>query len=364
MLYHQDWTNTTDIPSRAIAQGIVPDRFGTLDPTDGGHALRSSFSAQYHETLGDGQFSASASFIYNRLHLFNDFTQYLFDPVHGDQEDQFENRRVLGGAAGYTLPVALGAFATEVKAGARMRYDLLGVGRLPSEAQVPLVPLPPSDPVSLSNDDQVHLFAGAAYLQATTHWTSHFRSVLGLRDDYQQGSDVDYLAALHETAGYTNGGHQAQSLLQPKGSLIYTASDALEFYAAAGEGFHSADLRGVNQDRSVDLGLPNTPLLAKQEGEDASTRPPYTTSPVRAPAPMLPPPWVKSPPRASGNSTPMCVTPSLRAGAPRSASTISSTPTPQRPSSGTSIGSNPRSKAIRTAVPMCTNIRSSHSWRA
>jgi outer membrane receptor protein involved in Fe transport len=152
------------------------------------------------------------------------------------------------------------------------RYDLLGVGRLPSEHQVPLVPLPPTDPVSFSNDDQVYLFASAAYLQVTTHWTASFRSVLGLRDDYQHGTDVDYLAALHETAGYSNAGTQAQSLLQPKASLIYTASDYLEFYLAAGQGFHSADLRGVDQDRSVDLGLPNTPLLAKQDGEEVGMR--------------------------------------------------------------------------------------------
>jgi len=272
MFYHQDWTNTTDIPIRAITEGVVPERFGTLDPTDGGHALRSSLSFQVHEILGEGQFSASTFFIYNKLHLFNDFTQYLFDPIHGDQEDQFENRRVLGGAAGFMLPLALGPIRNEIAVGALTRYDLLGVGRLPSEGQAPLQPLPPTDPVSFSNDDQVYLFAAAAYLQATTHWTSRFRSVLGLRDDYQHGTDVDYLTALHERAGYTNGGQQAQSLLQPKGSLIYTASDALELYAAAGEGFHSADLRGVNQDRSVDLGLPNTPLLAKQEGEEIGLR--------------------------------------------------------------------------------------------
>ncbi len=61
----------------------------------------------------------------------------------------------------------------------------------------------------------------------------HFRSVLGVRDDYQHGTDIDYLAALHETAGYTPmGAQQAQSLLQPKGSLIYTPSDSLEFYLA------------------------------------------------------------------------------------------------------------------------------------
>ena len=36
--YHQLWTNTTDIPLRAINEGQVTDRFGTLDPSDGGRA--------------------------------------------------------------------------------------------------------------------------------------------------------------------------------------------------------------------------------------------------------------------------------------------------------------------------------------
>jgi outer membrane receptor protein involved in Fe transport len=270
MYYHQIWTNTTDIPSRAILTGLVPDRFGTLDPTDGGHAQRASLSVNYHATLGDGQFSASAFFIYNQLHLFNDFTHFLVDPIHGDQEDQFENRRASGGAANYTLPVPLGSIQNEISVGVFMRYDLLGLGRSPSEDQVPLSPQ--YDPPSFSDDDQVYLFAGAAYLQATTHWTSTFRSVLGLRDDYQHGTDVDYLAALHETAGYSNGGTARQSLLQPKASVIFTPTNTLEFYLAAGRGFHSADLRGVNQDTSVDLGLPHTPLLARQEGQEVGLR--------------------------------------------------------------------------------------------
>jgi len=272
MFYHQLWTNTTDIPIRAITEQLVTDRFGTLDPTDGGHAQRASFSAQYHATIGQGQLSGSAFFIYNQLHLFNDFTQYLFDPIHGDQEDQFENRRVIGGAVNYALPLALGPIQNEIAVGALTRYDLLGVGRQPSEAQAPLAPTPPGDPASFSNNDHVYLFAGAAYLQATTHWTSTFRSVLGVREDYQHGTDIDYLAALHETAGYTNGGTAARSLIQPKGSLVYTPNTQLEFYLAAGQGFHSADLRGVNQDRSVDLGLPHTPLLAKQDGQELGVR--------------------------------------------------------------------------------------------
>jgi len=270
MYYHQLWTNTTDIPVRAITEDIVPDRFGTLDPTDGGRAQRASFSAQYHETLGPGQFSAATYFIYNQLHLYNDFTHYLIDPVHGDQEDQFENRHVYGGTANYTLPAPLGSINNEILMGVLTRYDELLLGRLPSEGRMPQ---PAQDaPPSFSDLDQAYLFSGAAYLQTTTHWTDQLRSVLGVRFDYQHGTDIDYLAALHEADGYTNGGTKQQGLAQPKASLIFTATPSLEFYASAGEGFHSADLRGVNQDKSIDLGLPNTPLLAAQWGEEIGIR--------------------------------------------------------------------------------------------
>jgi outer membrane receptor protein involved in Fe transport len=270
MYYHQLWTNTTDIPARAITEGIVPDRFGTLDPTDGGHAQRASFTFDDHTSLGAGQLTASAFFIYNQLHLFNDFTHYLVDPIHGDQEDQFENRRVTGGSVDYILPVPFGSIPNEIAAGVVARYDSLGVGRYPSEDQVPMTS--GNDPVSFYDNDQVYLLAAGAYVQAVTRWSPYFRSVLGLRDDFQHGTDVDYLAALHETAGYTNGGTAQQSLVQPKGSLIYTPTGYLEFYVSAGRGLHSADLRGVNQDVSVDLGLPHTQLLSKQEGQEVGVR--------------------------------------------------------------------------------------------
>jgi hypothetical protein len=275
MMYHQLWTNTTDIPLRAITEGLVPNRFGTLNPTDGGRAWRSSLSFNDYAALGDGQFTASAFFIDNQLHLWNDFTQFLVDPVHGDQEDQFENRRAFGSQTSYTLPAPLGSVPNVISVGGLIRDDMLFVGRLPSEDRVPL-PVT-DDPPSYSDEDQVYLFASALWVQATTRWTSSFRSVLGFRVDYQHGTDVDYLAALHEESGpgytgYTNSGTAQQALPQPKASLIYTPLDTLEFYLSAGRGFHSADLRGVNQDTSVDLGLPHTPLLAKQEGQEVGVR--------------------------------------------------------------------------------------------
>ena len=275
MLYHQLWTNTTDIPIRAITGELVPNRFGTLDPTDGGRAWRSSLSFNDHATIGDGQLTSGAFFIDNQLHLWNDFTHFLRDPVHGDQEDQFENRRAFGAKAGYTLPVTWGSISHVIAVGVLTREDIANVGRLPSEARVPLPAA--DDPPSFSNEDQVYLFAGAAWAQATTRWSPHFRSVLGFRADYQHGTDIDHLAALHEQGGpgygaYTNSGTARQVLPQPKASLIFTPTDALELYLSAGRGFHSADIRGVNQDTSIDPGLPHTPLLAKQEGQELGVR--------------------------------------------------------------------------------------------
>jgi outer membrane receptor protein involved in Fe transport len=270
MFYHQVWTNTTDIPERVTSD---IGYFGSLDPSDGGHATRASLSAQYHTDLGDGQLHANAFYIYNQLNLFNDFTHFLFDPVHGDQEGQFETRNVLGGATDYTLPGTMAGFPNEFMVGALTRNDISNVGRLPSEGQVPLTPeQTANDPASFSNLDHVNLFGGAVYTQTTTHWTPWFRTVLGLRDDYQHGTDNDLLAALHQTAGYTNGGARGRNLPQPKASFILRPSDGVEFYLSAGEGFHSADLRGINQSRSPDLGLPPSPLLAQQWGEEVGVR--------------------------------------------------------------------------------------------
>jgi outer membrane receptor protein involved in Fe transport len=270
MFYHDDWTNTTDIPMRAVSD---IGYFGSLNPTDGGHAMQGHLSAQYHANLDEGHLDLSAFYIYNQLHLFNDFTHFLVDPVHGDQEDQFETRNVIGNGVSYTLPTTIGGFRNEFEMGQLTRFDILDVGRLPSENQVALTPQQAvNDPASFSNHDEVNLFAGALYLQGTTHWTPWFRTVFGLRDDYQHGIDKDLLGALHATAGYINGGARGQNLLQPKASLIFRPQDDVEFYLSGGEGFHSADLRGVNQSRMPSLDIPYSPLLAPQWGEEVGVR--------------------------------------------------------------------------------------------
>src|SRR6202000_2646164 len=104
-----------------------------------------------------------------------------------------------------------------------------------------------------------HLTTRTKYPKATTHWTSWFRSVVGIREDYIHGIDSG-----------TNSGTASQSLFQPKISLIVTPAENTELYLSAGRGFHSDDLRGVTQ--AAATGQSGAPLIARQRGEEFGGR--------------------------------------------------------------------------------------------
>lgn len=256
MLYHGTWNATTDQPQRAIDAGLI-GRFGTLDPSDGGWAQRLSLSGQYYRSVGDAQLAANAYFISNRLTLWNDFTHFLVDPVNGDQEAQHEDRQTVGAAASVAQSSRLFGIDSDLVGGLAARFDYVDVARIPTKGRVPL--LSSDDPAGFSESDRVHLGDLSAYLQATSHWNGWIRSVLGLREDFAYGGDSG-----------TNPGTASKALLQPKGSLIFSPSDSLELYISAGRGFHSDDLRGVNQARITGIG--GAPLLAKSTGEEIGAR--------------------------------------------------------------------------------------------
>jgi outer membrane receptor protein involved in Fe transport len=252
MFYHGLWNATTDQPERAVAEGLI-GRFGTLDPSDGGQAQRGSLSAQYHAS-GTGQLDANAYVVNTQLTLWNNFTHFLIDPVNGDQEEQHENRVIVGGGASYRLPVGGN---TELLSGAQVRYDINDVSRLPTRDRVVLTAA--DDPLNFSETDHVHLADLSVYEQATTHWTSWFRTVLGIREDYIHGIDSG-----------TNPGAKGAAIFQPKGSLIFTVAPTTEIYVSAGRGFHSDDLRGVT--RGAATGQASALLIAKQVGEEVGLR--------------------------------------------------------------------------------------------
>jgi outer membrane receptor protein involved in Fe transport len=254
--YHDEWNAQTDQPERAITQGLI-SRFGELDPSDQGEAQRASLSWQYFSTIGGGQLTANIFGFNNQLTLFNNFTHFLVDPVNGDQEQQHENRWTAGGALSYAHDAEVLGFQSVWTLGFQSRYDDNAVSRLPSKNAEPLPPA--DDPLSYSESDQIHLGSNAVYAQIMTHWNYWFRTVLGLREDYQHGSDSG-----------TNHGTASSALFQPKGSLIFTPVDTTEFYVSAGRGFHSNDLRGVNQ--AAIQGVPGAALIASETGEEIGMR--------------------------------------------------------------------------------------------
>src|ERR1700693_893253 len=104
------------------------------------------------------------------------------------QEDVLEDRSTIGGAMSYAYTARLLGFDHDLLIGLQARYDFLDVSRIPTRGaeQVPAV----DDPLGFSERAKVRLGSNALYAQATTHWSEWFRTVLGLREDYQYGVDA------------------------------------------------------------------------------------------------------------------------------------------------------------------------------
>jgi outer membrane receptor for Fe3+-dicitrate len=95
-------------------------------------------------------------------------------------------------------------------------------------------------------------------LENETRWTSWLRTDLGLRGDFYWGSVANI-------AGGISGNVQA-AIVSPKLGLSFGPWAKTEFYANAGTGFHSNDLRGV-----VAANNPATPL-ARAIGAELGAR--------------------------------------------------------------------------------------------
>ena len=79
-----------------MREGVI-DRFGSIDPTEGGFTQRSNLNAELSwKPREDHRLAARAYLTYYQLSLFNDFTLFLNDSVNGDEINQ-RDRRFLAG---------------------------------------------------------------------------------------------------------------------------------------------------------------------------------------------------------------------------------------------------------------------------
>src|SRR5690606_19635208 len=127
MLHDSRWRATDQIPQRAIDAGLI-DRFGSLDPTDGGRTRRASLSANLRRHLDDGAFEARAWVLAYRMNLLSNFTYFLDNPVDGDQFEQSDWRRATGGELRRFWRARLGDRPVLNSVGLQWRHDRINVG--------------------------------------------------------------------------------------------------------------------------------------------------------------------------------------------------------------------------------------------
>ncbi|MEJ2456845.1 MAG: TonB-dependent receptor [Novosphingobium sp.] len=255
MGYSGHWNATTDQPLRAIRQGLI-GRFGSLDPSDGGRSFRYSLSARLARQTGDWGLHANAYTIRQIMTLWNNFTHYLNDPVHGDQQAQNDHRWILGGSVSAQRPVRLAGIDNTVRFGVQGRYDTIRVDLSHTERRQLL---------DVVRDDQVDEGSVAAYLAVETHWTSYLRTTVGVRDDYFHVSNDNHVGGLT--------GNEHANLFQPKINIALRPWAKTEFYVSAGRGFHSNDGRaGLVTANDGTTSYRRPPLLVSADSYEVGVR--------------------------------------------------------------------------------------------
>ena len=261
MAYDAKWNSTDQVPQRAIDAGL--DRFGSLDPTDGGSTQRSSLSGEWHRNTDTGATKVAAYAIDYQLKLFSNFT-YLTDPVNrpeGDQFSQQDKRTVYGVSASHAFDHLLGGFAARSEFGVQLRHDRIRVGLFNTQARQIL----PVD--GITRDDKVQETLLGLYGQTSVELTPWLRSIVGVRAD-QARFKVDSLS------NAANSGSASDHLLSPKLSLILGPWAQTEFFFNAGRGFHSNDARGTTATLDPKTGDPvdKVPGLVAARGMELGAR--------------------------------------------------------------------------------------------
>jgi TonB-dependent receptor-like protein len=257
MAYSNGWNSTDQVAQRAIDQGLI-NRFGTLDPTDGGTSSRFSFSSNWAQSSDHGQTNVSAYVARSDLRLFNDFTYFLDNPVNGDQFSQLDRRTLGGFDARHAFDWRFAGTETQTRVGVQSRYDDIHVGLFKTEQRAWL---------STVRDDRVQEGNVGLWTDSTTRWTDWLRTTVGIREDFFAGQ------VFSDTP--ENSGNAQASMMSPKAGIVLGPWYKTEFYGNAGYGLHSNDIRGatitVDPNDKV-TALDRVPLLVRSRGAELGIR--------------------------------------------------------------------------------------------
>jgi len=226
------WNSSGLIPLRAVEDGTL-DRFGSIDPSQGGTTLRSTARLNYHyDTTTNGQVFANTYAQYSWLDLFSNFTYFLNNPVTGDGIEQSDRRVVYGGDIGYKQRGEVLDVPSIGTIGLQSRVDNIHA-RLGTQTM--------RTSTGTTTDSEVLEASYAPFVKAEVQPMPWMRLSGGLRAETFTFDVRNRCATCtDQPAGRTTSG-----LVLPKMNLILGPWAATEFFANYGEGYHSNDARSA-----------------------------------------------------------------------------------------------------------------------
>ena len=245
------WNGSGEIPFRAVTDGTI-NRFGSIDPSEGGTTIRSTGRLNYHyDTPSGGQFFANAYGQYYKFDLYTNFTFFLNDPVNGDGFQQSDRRVIYGGDTGWRQSFDLFGIPSAVTAGVQARVDNAHV-RLGTQFK--------RSPLGTTTDTDILEASYAPFLKTEFQPTQWIRLSGGVRSEIFTFDVRNRCPACAEQPS----GRASSGVVLPKANLILGPWFRTELFANYGEGYHSNDARSAV--------VPGSSPLARAKTYDVGAR--------------------------------------------------------------------------------------------
>ncbi len=226
--FKSKWDASGQIPTRAVNEGLI-DRFGSIDPSEGGHTQRYNANIiAVHTFPNSATWENQAFYTKNIFSLYSDFTFFLNDPVHGDEINQAESRNMVGYLTKINRKYSYNNWTLRSVYGAGFRYDATDSTVLAHVEKRRFL-----NYLNLGKIKEGNYYAYIQQEISSGRWLIN----AGVRFDYLHFDYFDELRAQKAPQG--------KSIFCPKLSIQYTINQKVQLYLKAGKGFHSNDTRVV-----------------------------------------------------------------------------------------------------------------------
>src|SRR6266852_3769156 len=212
-----DFYSSGQITLDLVASGRL-NRFGFIDPFDGGKVRLGTFGTYYKRDFSHGDVLKVDGFLGRSLFdLYSNFTFFLVhylptDPIHGDEIQQHDSRLQQGINAQYLHPYKLFGNTALLSFGSNLHDNQINVGLNQTEAR---------RLQAVTTSAHAHVTNVAGYVQQGLDLLGQRLHLdAGLRFDYFRFDVDDYINSDHS-------GLQGASRFQPKANVSYTPSNRL-----------------------------------------------------------------------------------------------------------------------------------------